>query len=58
VSPIPAVFTLRDLRVYIHSPDSCYVFTDVEALINEHLGIAPTLNVPYVNPHDEHVRFG
>ena len=58
VSPFPAVFTLRDPRVHVYSSDSCYVFTDVEASIDEHLGIASALDVPYVDPHDGHVRFG
>jgi len=58
VSPFPVVFALRDPRVHVHSLDSCYVFTNVEALIDEHLGIASTLNVPYVDPYDGHVRFG
>jgi len=58
VSLFPAVFALRDPRVHVRSPDSCYVFTDIEASIDEHLGIAPALNVPYVDPHDGHVGFG
>ena len=30
----------------------------VEASINEYFGVAPTLNVPYVDPHNRHVGFG
>jgi len=58
MSLFPAVFALRDPRVHIHSPDSYYVFTDVEASIDEYLGIAPALDIPYVDLHDGHVGFG
>jgi len=58
VFPFPAVFAPRDPRVHVRSPDSCYVFTNIEASIDEHLGIAPALNIPYVDLHDEHVGFG
>ena len=58
MSPFLVVFALRDPRVHVRSPDSCYVFTDVKASIDEHLGIVPALDVPYVDPHDGHVEFG
>jgi len=58
MSPFPAVLALRDPRVHICSLDGSDVLSYVEASINEHFGIAPTLNVPYVDPHNRHVRFG
>jgi len=58
MSPFPAVLALRDPRVYVYSPDGNDVLSYIEALINEHFGIAPTLNIPYVDPHNEHVGFG
>jgi len=56
--PFPAVLALRDPRVHVHSLDGNNVLSYVEASINEHFGIAPTLNVPYVNSHNGHVGFG
>jgi len=57
MSPFPAVLALRDPRVHVYSPDGNDVLSYIEALINEHFGIAPTLNIPYVDPHNEHVGF-
>ena len=51
-------FSLRDPRVHVCSPDGSDILSYIEALINEHFGIAPTLNVPYVNSHNGHVGFG
>ena len=58
MSPFPAVLALRDPRVHVHSLDCNNVLSYIEALINEHFGVAPTLNIPYVDPHNGHVRFG
>jgi len=58
MSLFSAVLALRDPRVHVCFPDGSNVFFYVEASINEHFGIAPTLNVLYVNPHNGHVGFG
>ena len=58
MSLFPAVLALRDSRVHVCSLDSSDILSYVEALINEHFGVAPTLNVPYVDPHNGHVGFG
>ena len=58
MSLFPAVLALRDPRIHVHFLDSSDILSYVEALINEHFGIAPTLNIPYVDPHNGHVGFG
>jgi len=58
MSPFPAVLALRNPRVHVRSPDSSDVLFYIETLINEHFGVASTLNVPYVDLHNGHVGFG
>ena len=58
VFPFPAVLVLGDSWVHIHSPNDSDVLSYVEAPIDEHLGIGPALNIPYVDPYYGHVRFG
>jgi len=56
MSPFPTVFALGHPWVHICSLDCCNVFTNIKTSIDEHLGIAPALNIPDINLHDKHVR--
>jgi len=58
VSPFPAILTLGDPWVHVCSPDSSDVLSYIEASIDEHLGIGPTLGIPYIDPNNRHVGLG
>jgi len=58
VFPFPAILALGDPWVHICSPDSSNVLSYIEAPIDEHLGIGPTLNIPYIDLYDGHVGLG
>ena len=58
MSPFLAVFALGNFWVHVCSLDGSDVLSYVEAPVDEHLGIGPTLDVPYIDPYNRHVRFG
>jgi len=58
MSPFPAVLALGDSWVHVRSPDGSDVLSYVKAPVDEHLGVGPALDVPYINPYNGHVRFG
>lgn len=58
VSPLPAVFALRDTRIYICTSDSSNVAFYIEVPINQLLHFLTTLNIPNVYPDDGHIQFG
>jgi len=58
VSPFPAVLALGNSWVHVCSPDGSDVLSYVKVPVDEHLGISPTLDVPYIDPYNGHVGFG
>jgi len=58
VSPFPAVLALENSWVYVRSLDGSDVLSYVKAPVDEHLGVGPTLDVPYIDLYNGHVRFG
>jgi len=58
VAPFPAVLILGNSWVHICSLDSSDILSNIEAPVDEHLGICPALDVPNIDPYDGHVRFG
>jgi len=54
----PAILALGNSRVHIGSLNGSNVPTNIEASVDEHFGFAAALNISYVYPDDEHVRFG
>jgi len=55
VIPFPAIFTLQNTRVHISTSDSCDILSNVEATIDKALGSTSTLNVPNINPKNQHI---
>jgi len=58
VSPFLAILALGDPWVHVCFPDSSDILSYIEAPIDEHLGVGPTLGIPYINPYNGHVRLG
>ena len=58
MSPLPAILALENPWVHVCSPDSSNILSYIEAPIDEHLGIGSTLDIPYINSYDGHVRLG
>jgi len=52
MSPLPAVFTLRDARVHVSSLNGGNILPYVEAPINKAFGLTPALNILYIDPND------
>ena len=57
VSSFPAVFTLCHSGVHISSSNCCNIPSNIEAMIDEALSSAITLDIPNIDPDDWHVRF-
>jgi len=58
MSPFPAVLALGNSWVHVCSLDGSNVLSYVKAPVDEHLGIGPALDIPYIDPYNGHVRFG
>ena len=58
VSPFPAVLVLGNSWVHVRSPDGSDILSYVKAPDDEHLGIGPALDIPYIDPYNGHVGFG
>ena len=56
MSPSPAVFTLRDTRVHVSFSNGGNILPHIKTPINKALSLTLTLNIPYINPNDWHVR--
>jgi len=57
MTPFPAVFILRNPRVYVSISNSHNEPTDIEASVNKSLGFTATLDIPYIDPNNCHVWF-
>jgi len=55
VTPLPAIFALRDSWVHICSSDSSDVVPHVEAFIDEKFCIVAALYIPNVDPYYGHI---
>ena len=58
VAPLPAVLALGDSWVHVCSLDGSGILSYVEAPVDEHLGVCPTLDIPNIGPYNGHVGFG
>jgi len=56
--PFPAVLALGDSWVHVCSLDGSDVLSYVKAPVDEHLGVGPALDIPYIDPYNGYVRFG
>ena len=54
----PAVLALGNSWVHVRSLDGSDVLSYIEAPVDEHLGVSPTLDIPYIDPYTGYVRFG
>ena len=58
MSSFLAVLTLGDSWVHVCSLDGSDVLSYIKASVDEHLGVGPTLDVPYIDLYNGHVGFG
>ena len=52
------ILVLEDTRVHVCSTDSCNKLANIEAPINKHFSTAPTLDIPNIDPHNDHIGLG
>jgi len=52
----PAILTLKDARAYVGSSNSCNKPFYIETPVNKTFGLTSTLNIPDVNPNNQHIR--
>ena len=55
VTPFPAVLTLQHTRVYVGTTDCSSIASNIEASVDDLLGVRPILCIPDVEPDDSHV---
>ena len=55
MSLFPTIFTLENTRVHVSSSNGSNILSHIKALINKAFGLTPTLNIPDVNPNDQHI---
>jgi len=51
----PAVLTLQHARVYIGTTNCSSIASNIEASVDDLLGVRPILYIPDVKPDDSHV---
>jgi len=56
ISPLPAVLTLRNSWIYIGSLNCHDKPPYIKAPVYKTLSLTATLNIPNVNPNDQHIR--
>ena len=56
VSPFLTIFTLWNTRVHVGSSDCGNILSHIKVLINKAFGLTPALNIPDINPNDQHVQ--
>ena len=52
ISPLPAIFALRDTRIHIGTPNGSDVLSNIEVSVDETFNLTPTLDIPDVKPYD------
>ena len=57
ITPLLAIFALRDFRVYICFSNGCNVTFNVETSVDESFSFGSILEVSNVHPYDHHVWF-
>jgi len=55
MTPLPAILALQDTWIYVCTTNSGNKTTNVEALIDEHLGCQTALRIPNIDPYYSHV---
>ena len=58
MSPSPVILVLRDARVYVGSSNSHNKPPYIETPVNNTFSLTSTLNIPDVNPNNQHIRLG
>ena len=56
VFQFPTIFTLWNTRVHVGSSDCSNILSHIKVLINKAFGLTPALNIPDINPNDQHVQ--
>ena len=54
----PTIFTLGDIRIYIHSSNSHNMAFYIEASVDQIFCLITTLGIPNVQPYNHHIRLG
>ena len=57
MSLFPVVFTLENFWVHVSSMNGSNVASDIEASINQHLGIRTALEIPDIYLNNDYIRF-
>jgi len=57
VTPFPAIFALGDSRIHICSSNCSDIVAYIKAPVDEKFSVLATLNIPYIDPNNGHVRF-
>ena len=57
ITPLPAVFTLRNVWVHIYSMNHCDKDSNIEVSVNQFSSIRITLDIPDIEPDNRYVRF-
>jgi len=58
MSPLPAILALRDARVHVGSSNSHNKPPYIETPVNKTFSLASALNIPDINPNNQHIRLG
>ena len=54
--PSPAILALRDTRVHVSFSNSCNKPFYIETPVNKTFSLTSALNIPDVNPNNQHIR--
>ena len=52
----PTFLALRDTRIHIGSSNGCDKLPYIETPVNKTFSLTTALNIPNVNPNDQHIR--
>jgi len=57
MAPSPTILALVNNLFHVGSSNGSDVVTYIETPVDQHFSISTTLNVPYIDPNNGHVRF-
>ena len=58
ITPLPAILTLRNPQIHVGSSNYSNNAFNVEASVDDLLGVWAILGIPNINPNDYHIRLG
>ena len=58
ITPLPAVFALGNIWIYVGALNSSDEPFDIEPLVDEGSGLRATLGILYIDPYDGYIGFG